>query len=105
MDPNRRILHERKAYHVRLNETHQQIVQHSETESSLFKAVEKWLERFPFFKSDDFDFLNAYKMSVQEMFSMDKETLLRDTQDVVVAKEQSVKEDATSVREDQSAPK
>lgn len=81
VDPNRRIMHERKPYHSRLSETHQKMVQDSEVEQSLFKAVEKWLERFPFFKSDDFDFLNAYKQSVQNMFSMYKETFMKETKD------------------------
>jgi len=39
----------------------------AEGETTLFKLVEKWLERTPFLTSDSFDFWKAYRTSVYEM--------------------------------------
>lgn len=74
-DPERRIMHERKAYHTRLSEEHARLVQEAEKGESLFSVVERWLERFPFFIQKEFDFLQSYKAAVQAGFQTDKEAV------------------------------
>jgi len=43
-----------------------------EDEPSLLKLLEKWLERLPFTKHQQFDFWQAYQKAVQEMLSNDQ---------------------------------
>lgn len=47
----------------------------SEEEVSLFELIEKWLERTPFLKFENFDFLKNYQQSVQKMLQKDKEII------------------------------
>ena len=50
-----------------------------EEEESLFSLVEKWLERIPFLKVDDFDFIKKYELAVNEMLEKEiKEINLAD---------------------------
>jgi len=40
-----------------------------ESSGSLFELVESWLERIPFLKFNDFDFLTSYKAAVEKMLA------------------------------------
>jgi len=80
MLPDKRVQYERKAYHTRLAPEHQKIVQEAEGKQNLFQAVEKWLERTPFLKTDNFDFLKSYKEAAEKMFNADKDVILHNTE-------------------------
>lgn len=69
-----------KAYHTRLTEEHQHIVQEAEKAVTLFQVVEKWLERFPFFNVKEFNFLEEYQKAVAHMLNKDKAAVMRDTE-------------------------
>ena len=43
-----------------------------EEDSSLFEAIEEWLERTPFLKTGDFHFLDEYKKAVNRMLTDEK---------------------------------
>jgi hypothetical protein len=68
-----------KAYHTKLAEDHQKIVQEAENAVTLFAVVERWLERFPFFNVKEFNFLEEYQKSVVNMLNKDKAAVMRDT--------------------------
>lgn len=59
-------------YQSVLSESHQQLVNESENQDSLFFLVEKWLERTPFLNFNNFDFLESYKDSVNKMLQNDR---------------------------------
>lgn len=44
-------------------------------QSSLFDAVEKWLERTPFLQGENFNFWDTYKQAVNQMFQEDINTV------------------------------
>lgn len=54
----------------RKNELHQM-----EEDTSLFEAIEGWLERTPFLQTGDFDFLTEYKSAVQRMLQQEKDAI------------------------------
>jgi len=78
IDQHKRMLHENKAYHTKLSSTHQHVVQDAEIGKTLFQAVENWLERFPFFNTKNWDFLEEYKKSVAVMLGKDEQSVKRD---------------------------
>jgi tryptophan 2,3-dioxygenase len=64
------------SYENRLSEEHRRLVLQSETEPSLFKLVERWLERTPFLAFGDFDFWRSYKQAVFDMLRRDRDIIL-----------------------------
>lgn len=46
-----------------------------ENGGSLFELVEGWLERIPFLKFNDFDFLSSYKKAVEKMLTSEEEAI------------------------------
>lgn len=46
-----------------------------EKDTSLFEAIEDWLERTPFLKTGDFHFLEEYKKAVNRMLADEKEAI------------------------------
>jgi hypothetical protein len=42
---------------------------------TLRKAIERWLERTPFVKLDNFDFLQEYRKAVENMYDEDAKLL------------------------------
>jgi tryptophan 2,3-dioxygenase len=46
-----------------------------EEDSSLFEAMEEWLERTPFLKTGDFHFLDVYKEAVNRMLADEKDAI------------------------------
>lgn len=49
------------------------------SQSSLFDAVEKWLERTPFLQGENFNFWDTYKQAVNQMFQDDINTVNANT--------------------------
>jgi len=58
------------SYDSYLNKKDKQEAKKTEGES-LFYCIEKWLERTPFIKSENFNFWDEYKLSVNKMFEED----------------------------------
>ncbi len=48
----------------------------AENQPSIFELVERWLERTPFLKTDQFDFWQKYKSAAEEMF-MNEESIVK----------------------------
>jgi tryptophan 2,3-dioxygenase len=52
-------------------------VQAAEHEATLFGAIERWLERTPFVRLANFDFLAEYRAAVERMYDSDAALLAR----------------------------
>ena len=59
----------------RLNEEDQANLKNVMTQDSLFKLVEKWLERTPFLNDKEFDFWSSYKLAIEKMLENDKKII------------------------------
>ncbi len=57
------------------SEDRQAMLKKLEDDTSLFEAVEDWLERTPFLKIGDFNFLEEYKKSVERMLQFEKKAI------------------------------
>ncbi|MBB4078791.1 tryptophan 2,3-dioxygenase [Lewinella aquimaris] len=62
-----RITYHGKSYKIVFTEEQQARLHDIETGGSLFELIEKWLERTPFLRFGDFDFLAAYQEAVDRM--------------------------------------
>jgi tryptophan 2,3-dioxygenase len=65
-----------KKYQNVLSQEHQDIINKSENDVTLLELLQKWLERTPFLKSDNFDFLKYYKISVEKILKNDEKLIL-----------------------------
>jgi tryptophan 2,3-dioxygenase len=72
---DQRKMYEKSAYYSFVTSEHQQIIQQSEKEPSLFQLVERWLERTPFLEFQGFNFWTSYREAVTRMFQGDRETV------------------------------
>jgi len=54
-------------YHAQFEGEKKEEVMDLENNESLFNLIEKWLERIPFLKIEDFDFIKKYEESVNKM--------------------------------------
>ncbi len=70
-----RLTYHGKSYKIVFSEEQQQRLDAIEQGGSLFELVEGWLERTPFLRFKDFEFLSAYKASVERMISRDQEQI------------------------------
>ena len=59
----------------RLNDKDQANLKKVMTQDSLFKLVEKWLERTPFLNDKEFDFWSSYKLAIEKMLENDKKII------------------------------
>ncbi len=57
------------------NEEQKQILQQLELQNSMLKVIEYWLERTPFVKYKDFDFLQSYEKSVEKMIANEQNSI------------------------------
>jgi tryptophan 2,3-dioxygenase len=73
--PEKRIQFDKTAYYSRLSAEHQKLLKQSETESSLFDLVEKWLERTPFLEFKGYNFWENYCAAVEKMLQGDQKTI------------------------------
>ena len=70
-----RLLYNQFAYHTRVSPEHQALLMRSEQRTSLFDAVERWLERTPFLDFPDFQFRQFYRHAVLAMLDADREVV------------------------------
>ncbi|MCO6484592.1 MAG: hypothetical protein J5I41_02325 [Saprospiraceae bacterium] len=72
---HQRITYNQKPYHVVFTEEQRRQLEEAETHDSLFRAVERWLERTPFLEFGEFHFLDAYRQAVARMMARDQEAI------------------------------
>ncbi len=72
-----RLKYNSQPYHASVAATEAAEMIKSETEPSLFDAVDAWLARTPFLKTAEYDFKTHYKSAVHAMLKEDKESVLR----------------------------
>ncbi len=70
-----RVRFEDVSYETLLTTSEAQTIKKTERESTLFKMVERWLERTPFLAFEDFNFLTAFRKAVDEMLRNDEEII------------------------------
>lgn len=68
---------DRSYFMGRLSEKDQAKIDKQEAQDSLFDGLERWLERIPFTKEKNFDFWNAYRITVDEMLANEESILLK----------------------------
>jgi len=71
MQPSQRVKFGKQRYDELLNIDDRNKVLKAEKEISLFRLLEKWLERTPFLQFESFNFWNSYQLAVDEMISKD----------------------------------
>ena len=91
MDPSKRIRFGKQSYEKFLDKQDRDIVLNSEEDSSLFKLIEKWLERTPFLQFEEFNFWNSYKLAVEEMLNQDIDKIANNDNIDNIAKDSSLK--------------
>ncbi len=79
-------------YHSYVTKEEAAILQNSETESSIFTLVEKWLERTPFLEAGGFKFWETYRQAVVDMLDRDAETIANNSMLQPEQKERNQKE-------------
>ncbi len=67
-----RLKYHKSKYHESLSPEHQFMMLASEKETSLFTAIEAWLERTPFLQFGDYDFWQSYRQAVSDRFTADR---------------------------------
>ncbi len=70
---------EKKFFNSRLNEKDKKILAKAEEETSLFEALEKWLERMPFDRFEHFKFWDLYSDAVLKMLERDEKVINENT--------------------------
>lgn len=70
-----RLAYNQSPFYKSLNEEQQKEMLELLQQPSLFDAVDKWLERTPFLKDENFNFWDSYKAAVNKMFSDDIDTV------------------------------
>lgn len=70
-----RIEFDKQSFFQRLKPEHREYLEDLESKPSLFELVEKWLERMPFLKFENFDFWQHYRQATTDMLASDKEII------------------------------
>lgn len=70
-----RLTYNNKDYKQSLSDKDQKRASGSESESSLFKLLEKWLERTPFLSDDNYNFWQDYRQAVHARIEENREQL------------------------------
>ncbi|WII70878.1 tryptophan 2,3-dioxygenase family protein [Bdellovibrio sp. 22V] len=70
-----RLAYNQSPFYKSLTEEQQQVMLNVLNSTSLFDAVEKWLERTPFLQGENFNFWDSYKQAVHSMFQSDMNTV------------------------------
>jgi len=76
MKPDQRLLYNKQAYYANLTPQHQELLQRSEHEPSIFEAIERWLERTPFLDFAGFKFWEHYRTAVERLLETDRRVIL-----------------------------
>jgi len=63
-------------FDIVFDESRRSILKQAEEGRSMLQLVNDWLERTPFLETDDFNFVEAYKGSVQSMLDKEKKAIL-----------------------------
>lgn len=71
-----RVKYENKNYYSNVSDEHQKILIDSHSTISLFEAVDKWLSRIPFLKTEDFEFWTQYRDAVGSMIENEKQIII-----------------------------
>lgn len=71
-----RITYNNQPFTKEFNQTEKEVFDKIIKAGSLAKLVEQWLERIPFVKYGDFDFLKNYMRSVEDMISRENKAIL-----------------------------
>lgn len=93
MPPDQRLLYNKEAYYAHLSQPHQEIVKEAENEKSIFKLVERWLERTPFLDFQGFSFWTHYRQAVKDLLDGDRESIIKNP----VASEEEKKQQLAEV--------
>jgi len=75
LERKKRMNYSKAPYTNPLSDDHKKICEESESGPSLFRGVEKWLERTPFLNLGEFDFWAEYRKSVIRMSKEDREDI------------------------------
>lgn len=70
-----RVSYTQCAYSGVFSEAEQAVLERLEKGDSMFDLVEKWLERTPFLQFEGFDFLVAYRQSVNQMLQREEQAI------------------------------
>ena len=76
LKPEQRITYNKTVYSSVFTKEQQEQLEKIQSEDSLFDVIEKWLERTPFLKFGDFDFIKEYLKSVENMTEREKNAIL-----------------------------
>ena len=79
MEPLSRVKFGKQSYDKFLDGDDRKKVKDSEKQISLFKLLDKWLERTPFLQFEGFNFWNSYQTAVEEMISKDMKRISENT--------------------------
>ncbi len=71
-----RVMLDNKNYYSLVSDEHQRMLLDSQKSESLFDAVDKWLSRIPFLKTEGFDFWSLYKTAVGEMIENERQIII-----------------------------
>jgi tryptophan 2,3-dioxygenase len=66
-----------RAFQTAMHEEDKQAVQQAATKTTLFGAVQKWLENTPFLETEGYQFWESYKQAVLRTFAKDREDIAR----------------------------
>jgi len=75
LESPQRITYNGCPYSSVFSEEKQKELEQMERDTSLFEAIEDWLERTPFLKTGDFSFIAEYKKAHQRMISTEKQAI------------------------------
>lgn len=74
-----RLAYNNSPFYKSLSESQQNEMLDVLNETSLFDAIEKWLERTPFLQAENFNFWDLYKKAVTDMFEDDINTVTKNS--------------------------
>lgn len=74
--PKQRKQFDKKHYTSTMSPAQQKLIAESETEDSLFDLIQRWLERTPFLEFQGFKFWETYRITVEQIFTNDRNTIL-----------------------------
>ena len=92
MEPEQRLLYNKETYSAHLSAEHQDLMRRSEREPSLFRVVERWLERIPFLDFQGFHFWELYENAVKEMLATDRRNIMDNPVSTEAEKQQQLRE-------------
>lgn len=77
LKPEDRLTYNQSPFFSQLKDNQQKIIKEAIEAKSLLELIESWLERTPFLQDEEFNFWESYKKSVLDLFSSDKNVVLK----------------------------